>query len=273
MRDDRGEAVDPEWQRLAIAVTSVELRCDEYWVPDLGIPTGYDGPRFVVVAFGERVAIQCGTCTGAVAAVDPALAAEIVAAAREAFNAAPVRQGIDTAVGRMVTALRLRIDDARGERLLSDAAVNHCAPRMLSPAWSYFLRVVRDACGPLSAPLEQALAHALRWAAPLELGPMWDAGQVVRVPHWWTSFAVTGAAYLRTGQPPATSHLYRIAPASPRLEHLVDGGAIDVPIRHATPTRLPCGAAEVVIEAPWQADPVLEVRVLDGARWAYVQRA
>ena len=97
-RDDRAAAVDPAWQRLAIAATSVELRCDEYWSPDLGIAGDYDGPRFVVVAFGERVAIQCGTCTGVVATVAPAMAAQIVAAAREAFSAARVPQGVDTAV-------------------------------------------------------------------------------------------------------------------------------------------------------------------------------
>jgi hypothetical protein len=269
----REELADTGWARLAIAWTSVELRCDEFFSPDLGIPTDYQGPRFVVVAFGERVALQCGTCPGAIVAVAPAEAAAIVTAAHEAFKAPRVRQGADTAVGRTITALRLRIDDPRGERLLSDARVNHYGSRVLSPAWSYFLRVVRDACGPLSEQLEQAWSYALRWAAPMELGALWDAGQVVALPHWWTSFVVTGAAYLRTGQAQATSQLYRIDPASPRLEQLVNGRAIDVPIRHASPTMLPCRAAEVVIRTTWQSDPVLEVRVLDGERWAYVQRA
>jgi hypothetical protein len=133
--------------------------------------------------------------------------------------------------------------------------------------------MVRDACGPLSAPLEQAWSHALRWAAPIELGAPWEAGEVVPVPHRWTSFALTGAAYLRTGQVPLTSKLYRVDPAAPRLELLVDGVAIDVPIRPATPTILPCRAAELVLHTPWQSAPVLEIRVLDGARWPYVQRA
>jgi len=208
-----------------------------------------------------------------VAAVAPAVAATIVAAAHAAFQAPPVKLGIDTSTGRTFTELRLRIDDARGERLLSDARVNHSVPRFLGPAWSSFLRVLRDASGPLPEPLEHAWSHAMRWAAPVELGPAWNAGQVVAIPHRWTSFALAGAAYLRTGQAPLTSKLYRIDPVAPRLELLVDGTAIDVPVRHGIPTRLPCGAADVVVHAPWQADPVLDLRVLDAARWPYVQRA
>jgi hypothetical protein len=264
---------EPDWARLAIAGSSVELRCDEFFAPDLAIPTDYEGPRFVAIAFGERVAVQCGTSPGAVTAVSPIIAASIVAAAHDAHNAPLIPPGSDTATGRTVTELRLRVDDARGERLLSDVHVNHCVSRALSPAWSHFLRVMRDACGPLSQPLEYAWSHALRWAAPIDLGPPWTAGHVVPIPHRWTSIHLTGPIYLRTGQSPATSELYRIDLAGPRLELLRDRHTTELPIRYATALALPCGAAELVIHPAWQSDPRLEIRVLDATRWPYVQRA
>jgi len=276
---------DPQWRRTLVAVSSVELRCDEFYSPDLGVPAEYDGPRLVAVSFGERLA-TLGPGGHAATGVETEAAAGILAAARGVLEAEPMEARPDTAVGRVLTVLRLRLDDARGTSESRTAVVSHILPALLPDAWSRLLRRLRDAAGAVPPPLDEDWQHALRWVGPQELGADFTGWQVVRLPHRHTSFACGAPIWLRSGQPPGSgpgvpagrpgvrqrgpSRLYRLDPVKRQLEP--EGGAM-LTLEPDQVHVLPCGAAELRLVTSWGRDTLLEVRVLDGERWIFVQRA
>jgi hypothetical protein len=266
---------DLEWQQVVAAATRVELCCDHYLEPDGGIAVDYAGPRLVVVSFSLRVCTLGEGCR-TVAETDLATALALVHAAGTVIaDPDRIMPGVDTAVGRWMTMLRIRVDDpmTRGSHTRV-APINHHAPHALPATWSHLIGMLHDAAGPLSPAAEALWDVALVWCGPIDLGDAWRAGHPVRVPHRVTAVAAGAPIYLRTGQLPAPSSLYLVDAEQRLVHHLVDAGAprsIDVP--RAGWTALPCGAAELRIEdGEWGVPPRLLVRVTDSTRWAYLQR-
>jgi hypothetical protein len=269
---------DHEWQQYRAAATRVELVCDEYYEPDGGIAIDYTGPQLVVVHFSLRVC-TLGDGGRSVAELDGAAGQAIVTAARAVITDPDrVRPGVDTAVGRPMTMLRLRVEDpVKPESHSRLAPINHHAPKALPASWSHLLALLHDAAGPLPDALEELWDLALVWSKPADLGPIWRDGHAVPVPHRVTAVDARAPIYLRTGQEPAPSSLYLVDPDERAIKPIAAAGAEPPPATEISRegwTALPCGGAALQLhDDAWGEPPRLLVRVTDSERWAYVQRA
>ncbi|MEZ4337329.1 MAG: hypothetical protein R3B82_11965 [Sandaracinaceae bacterium] len=267
-------STDEGWARMELASTSVDLRVEEYFVPDVGLPSGYAGPEVVVSSFAGRVAVVGRAAPGVVRETSIDEASAIAQAARDVIAAGSVSGGADTAIGRTLTTLLLRLRGARGDRSEVGATINHAAPRELPEAWSHLLRVLDDGCGELPEAHEEGWQRALRWTMPLALGERFAAGHVVKLPHRRNALAYDEGLYLRTGQPPGPSHLYRLE-RSPRLrlDELVGDDVVPVDLDRPGPLLLPCGGAAIGFRRRVGRGSSLEVHVLDAARGVYAERS
>jgi hypothetical protein len=271
---------DAAWRELEIAVSSIELRVDEYIVPDAGKPIEYAGPIVMVIAHGERV-VTMAARGARVAPVAPVVAAQLVAAARAALACGGVAAGPDTATGRTITFFRLAFTDAHGATHTSVAQINHYADRLLPEPWSDLVRRLHDAAAPIGASHDD-WARVLRWVRPLALGDAWYRGEVVPLPFRTTRFRADGPTFVRTGQPPKPSWLYLIDPIDERRQLVVIAGPglgfaggtdstvrIDERGRHVQPLgpTLPCETAAITVG---RGEITIDILATD--RWVFVQR-
>jgi hypothetical protein len=267
---------------LEVEASSIELRVDESEFPDdlAVLAADYHGPDLVVVAHANRIASL--SAQGRVVRPLPARTATILLEAARAARTEQVEQGMDTALSRRITTLRVRVDHARGpsHSFALVGAINHSDPYALPQLWSTFLRTLRDAIGPLEGPVSDTWDLALTWTGPFDLGPTFRHGGVVAVPHLVTAFTVDGPIYIRTGQPPVAGDPYRTVTASPSVLYHFDGQVlVDVASKRALAAidkhrwQLPCGGGTVTYHHEWQTPARVVVRVDDPARGIYVQKA
>jgi hypothetical protein len=262
------------YQRAAVLASLVELHVDAHVVGDDLMIDDYQGPRLIAIAHaGKLVTIADGDRAIAELDVDRMQRLLALALATEHERYSP---GVDTAIARPITSYDLRVcrmldrHDHAGR-----LAVNHYGPRALGPRWTALITELRDAAGRASPPSADAWDFAAAWAGPLDLGPAWIAGQVVRLPSLAAAFEHTGPVYLRAGQPPQRSELY--CHDGTALVH-IDGDRRAVP---ATQLRdwhvrdrwiLPCGGGSVTVAREWQRPARFVVHTHDPARPIYVQR-
>jgi len=262
---------------LETPATRVEVLVEESHHPDdlALLPADYRGPELVAIAHAGRLATV--TAAGRNAVSLPASDAKSIVEAALAARGDRVEPGIDTALDRVLTAIHVRYSDPRGQAgsFSIVGVVNHAAPHSLPPAWSRLLTRMRDAAGPLSEVDNEAWDRALTWVAPSSLGDVWDAGGVVELTTIVTAIECAGAVYLRVGQPPRRSVLYRMTDAG--VLHAIgdDGRAQEVaPMAPAYVRRwrLPCGGGTVMFHHEWRQSARLVIRVDDRERGIYVQR-
>lgn len=176
--------------------------------------------------------------------------------------------GVDTAIGRPLTVLTLRVDHARGasHSFARRAVINHYAPRRLPPHGSMVLRRFRDVMGHIDAGSADAWDRALKWSSPVELGALFQAGSAAGLPHVVTSIAHDGLLYLRTGQSPQPSSLYQLAGG---VLTCLDDQRVIAPVERRY--ILPCGGGVLMLQREWQKPLRIVIRA-DGDRGIYVQR-
>lgn len=268
--------------------TSIELRVDQSWHPDdlAFLPADYQGPELVVVAHANRIVSL--TPHGRIVRPLSSRAATTLLDAVTLAKSEQQEPGVDTALSRLITTLRIRVDHARGpsHSFSLIGAVNHQMPHALPGLWSTFLRVLRDAIGPLDIETAAAWDLALTWTGPFELGPTFRHGGVVSLPHLVTALTVEDALYLRTGQVPTAGDPYRTMDRTPSVLYHFDprtGVLIDQDTKRAIEDdgdvgmarrwTLPCGGGAIALHREWKTPPRLVVRVDDPARGVYVQKA
>lgn len=260
---------------LETELTAIELRVDETWHPDdsIFVPIDYQGPELIVVAYAGRIVAL--TEHGKVVRPLPLEVATRLVQTAALARAEVVEVGVDTAIGRTITSMRVRVDEARGSAhsYTLRGAVNHCAPRSLPPMWSALLVTLRDAIGELGPDDAACWDRALTWAGPIDLGRKWHAGSAVRAPHLVTCIEPGGPLFIRTGQPGQVrpSALYRLDLEGPLLTCLDDGRVVapdDTQLRW----RLPCGGGAVTYHHEWDRPPRVVLRVDDLERGIYVER-
>lgn len=283
-------------ERLEAWCTKLSLVVEEYFQPDDLFATDYRGPSLLATVFAGRLASL--TADGTRVSDCPVPVTKMLLETAALARAEKIEPAPDTAVGRRLTSLSVRVDAARGVEtsFAFHATLNHLCPTFLPPAWSSLLRTLRDQLGPGSGALADAWDLALVWAAPFALGPHFDAGMAVRLPHVVTTLEHAGPLYVRTGQPPGPSTLYRVTahgieaigsahraassepPARPAETHRPSHS--EAPLRWP----LPCGGGTVLaVRESFGADrfganrsgpPVLQyVLRTDDARGLYVQKA
>lgn len=261
------------YERAAESASTLELRVDSYVVRDnLGVED-YSGPRLIVIAHaGKLVVIPEGERV--VVDLAPERMQYLVELAVAAEHE-PYRAGVDTAIARPITTYQLRVERMRRHyAFTSGVSVNHYGVRALGPRWSALIVALRDA---LTRPPNAAAAawdFAIPFLGPIALGADWDAGAVVRLPTAVCSFEHAGPVYLRVGQPPERSALYRydgelvsLGDENQRLDAtpLVDW-------HERSRWILPCGGGTVIAGHEWQRPPRIVVHAIDPARPFYVQR-
>jgi hypothetical protein len=275
---------------LVAEATSIELRIDQSWHPDdlALLPQDYQGPELVVVAHANRI-VSLTPHGRLVRPLSSRAAMTLLDAVALAKNEQQ-EPGVDTALSRLITTFRIRVDHARGQSHSFSlvGAVNHQAPHALPPLWSTFLRVLRDSIGTLDANTAAAWDLALTWTGPFELGPTFRHGGVVALPHLVTALTVEEAIFLRTGQLPTAGDPYRTMDRTPsvlyhfdaRTEVLFDQDAKrtiawdkDWSSSSGRQWTLPCGGGAVALHREWKQPPRLVVRVDDPSRGVYVQKA
>lgn len=253
-----------DFERLLLLSRRVQLVVDEWYNCDGEPPRDYQGPCLVVIAMAGRIT----ALTGAERIVRPLADSQVEALLRAVVAAGQEdpREGVDTAIGRTQTCLRLYAEHARVP-LSAAATVNHSVPHALPPHWSTLLRLLRDAIGPLPPSAADAWDVAMTWSGAVDLGAAWHARTPVRMPHRVTAFEHDGPLYLRTGQPPGPSRLYQLA----------DDALLDVEHRRVIPAGargwdLPCGGGRVTVRREWPRPPRVIVTCND-ERGVYVQAA
>jgi hypothetical protein len=273
--------IEPEWQERLVAASSIELRVDEYYIPDAGKPRDYTGPIAMVIAHGERV-VTMAARGARVAEVSPEVAAQLVEATRAAIACGDVDAKPDTAVGRTFTFFHLAFfDPLNATTTVRCAAINHYATRPLPEPWSDLVRRLHAAAAPIGA-YHDDWARLLRWVRPLALGDAWNRGEVVPLPFRTTRFRADAATFVRTGQPPGPTWLYLIDPIERRGQLVVIASPtvgfagsrdstvrIDERGRHVLPltATLPCETAAIAVRRG-----EIEIDILATDRWVYVQR-
>lgn len=257
---------DPLLARYLVTATLVQLQIDEYFVPDLGPPDDYQGPHLVATAHADRLA-TLGSAGRRICELPLATATTLLDAAMKARDE-KIDLGVDTAIGRPLTVLTLRVDHARGAKqsFACRAVVNHYVPRALPPHWSTVLRIMRDVAGRVDAVTADAWDRALTWSSPVELGALWQVGSAVRLPHVVTSIAHDGTLYLRTGQLPQPSRLYQLAEG---VLTCLDDKTVIAPVERRY--ILPCGGGVLMLQRQWQKPLRIVIRAEDD-RGIYVQR-
>ncbi|MGE0395887.1 MAG: hypothetical protein AB7T06_04090 [Kofleriaceae bacterium] len=271
---------------LVAEATAIELRVDQSWHPDdlAFLPADYQGPELVAVAHANRIVSL--TPYGRIVRPLSSRAASTLLDAVTLARSEQQEPGIDTALSRLITTFRIRVDHARGpsHSFSLIGAVNHMAPHALPGLWSTFLRVLRDAIGPLDAETAAAWDLALTWTGPFELGPTFKNGGVVALPHLVTALTIEDALYLRTGQLPVAGDPYRTMDRTPSVLYHLDvrtGVLFDQDakrsvepeeVRGTQQWTLPCGGGAIALHREWKTPPRIVVRVDDPARGIYVQK-
>jgi len=272
------------YERMAAYASTLELRVDTYISPDNLELEHYRGPELIAIAHGgQLVTLTAGGRS--IVELPPERMLELLELATAAEHEL-YETGVDTACARPITHYHLRVERLlRDHRFMAHVAVNHHVVRALGPWWSAVIAGLRDAAAPAVAPAAAPAAAAARTAeswdfaaaflAPLDLGPVWTTGGVVRLPHAVTAFEHAGPVYLRVGQPPHRSELYlhdggdlfhaseprRVLPLAP----LVDWD-------RRTRWVLPCGGGTLMLGQEWRRPPRFVAHSLDPARPIYVQR-
>lgn len=198
-------------ERAALLASTIELRIDSFLSHDDCSAPGFHGPELLVLAqLGKLVVLTPdGRTACELALEDMAHLLELAAAAEPEQH----REGADTAIRRPITVYHLRFERMHRHHQYSGAAtVNHYVPHALGPRWTALLTALRDLCI-LDSPA--ALApwdFAATWLSPRDLSPFWPVDRVLPLPLGITAFEQEGPLYLRAGQPPARSELYRYDP-------------------------------------------------------------
>ncbi|MBA3500325.1 MAG: hypothetical protein H0T65_08130, partial [Deltaproteobacteria bacterium] len=199
--------------------------------------------------------------------------AALIALAVAACTEAQTEFGVDTAIGRPTTCYRIAVLQAMTNVVHACRhAINHYDPYPLEPAFSAFLTALREATGPMPQTASAAWDRAATWMHPRDLGPLFHAGQPVPLPSIVSTFVDDGIVFVRAGQPPLRSELYRLDPGE--LVWLPDNRE-PVPLTMYGGHRwvLPCGGGVIETHDRWQQPRMIYVRVDDPARGIYVQRA
>lgn len=259
------------YEQLATLAARIELSIEHYQSLDGSGTVAYRGPQLLVCVHGGRLVTlhEDGRQVDMIAHAQTRALVELGLAACDEPQAA---FGIDTALGRPVTTYQLRVLRAHPERraaLTHD--INGHTPAVLGPAFSAFLVALREATGPLPDPARHAWDRAARWLAPRDLGPLYAAGQPVPLPSLVGAFAEDDVVYLRAGQPPQRSELYRLD--GNQLVWLRGNDAVALTMHEGPRYELPCGAARVEVHHEWQQPRRLYIRVDDPERGIHVQRA
>jgi hypothetical protein len=269
--------LDEPLHRLEVDATALRLTVEEYFARDDMVVPGYLGPHVVAVVFASR-ATSLTAGGREVRPIERETARRLHALAAEA-RGEHIRPGVDTAIGRTITQLVLQLDHARGpsHSFVAHAVVNHMAARALPPAWSALLCGLRDAFGPSRGTLADAWDLALTWCGPVALGPTWDAGNAVILPHVVTGFACDDPVFVRTGQLSPEGTPYR---DSPSVLYRFDGTTLTCVDDRTTVApfddgrsrwRLPCGGATLTVHTEWGRPRRIVIRC-DDTRGVYVQR-
>ena len=260
-------------EELGASLIGLELLIDRHFEPDGGIPAHYELLATVVVR-GRRLA-WLGLGGAGHVDLDPASAGGLLGAARDLLASSDTgRSGIDTAIGRTITRVRLQVEDgkaiahghaARGSHVTREWRLNDCAPGPLPEAWAHLLGCMRDL-----APVP-ALGPRVLPRGPVDLGLAFAARAAVPLPHVQTRLLLNQRLWLRVGQD-ATSRLYRVD-VDPSQVHEVDAAGRTVQtleLGYGTSVDLPgmsLTRRQVVL-----ADDDLDVTIIDRAAWAFVQR-
>ncbi len=262
---------------LETEATRLEVLVEETHHPDERalLPADYRGPELVAVAYAGQLAMLTAAGRHAV----PLTVADAKAILEHARSARDehVKVGADTALDRVLTTIGIRYRDPRGQAgsFAIWGTVNHAMPHALPPAWSMLLRRLRDVAGPLAEDDSQAWDHALTWMAPFDLGDVWRTGGVVKLPSIVSAVECLENVYLRVGQPPQRSVLYRMTARGGELHAIDDRGGAEVvsPTEpHQRRWRLPCGGGRLTFHHEWKQPARLVIRVDDLERGIYVQQ-
>ena len=255
-----------DWEQRVIELTEIQLQIDEHFVPDVEPSANYAGPHVVATVHAGRLSVL--SASGKITREHTSETG--IALLREALLARSekVRLGIDTALGRTLTVLKLRVDHARGpsHSFVCSASINHLMPHALPAHWSALLRIFRDAAEPLGEPTASDWDRALIWAAPVDLGAVFRSGGAMRLPHIVTTIAHDGPLLLRSGQLPQPSRLYRLE--NGKLTCLDDNRRVELLGRGFA---LPCGAGTLMMYREWNEPLRVVIRESD-SRGIYIQR-
>jgi hypothetical protein len=259
------------YEMMAARASRIELAVEHYFVLDDGKVDDYRGPQLAITAHtGRLVTIhELGRQLDPLSPVQMNALVELALAACDEVQA---DFGIDTACGRPTTSYQLHVYRALHARTAhATHQINHYGPAALGPAFSAFLVALREATGPLAADARGAWDHAARWIAARDLGPLYGACQPVPMPSIVGAFADDETVYLRAGQPPQRSELYRLD--GDQLVWLRgNNDTVALTMYDGPRYQLPCGAARVEVHHEWQRPRRLYIRVDDPARGIYVQR-
>lgn len=257
--------------RAAALAARIDLVVEHYFVGDSCEIGDYRGPQLAISARALRVV----TVSELGRQIDALTAPQMIALVELGLAACDEAQapfGIDTAIGRPVTTYQLhvhRLLDAR--RAYASHEVNGYEPAALGPAFSAFLVALREATGPLPADAATAWDRGARYVGPRDLGALYHAGQPVPLSSIISAFAEDETVYLRAGQPPARSELYRLD--GNQLVWLRGAETIALTMLDGLRYALPCGAGRVEVHHEWQQPRRIYVRIDDPARGIFVQRA
>lgn len=206
-------------RELALGHTRVELRCHTWWSPDAGRPIIESPPDFLAVVFGGVLSYLCPSAAF-VQELDDATLEALFADARAAVDRGiEGRGGVDTAVGRPWTDLRLLVEAIDGSSRSLRFSFNHYHSKRAyrcDPLWR-LLTVVKSRVA-LDPRAERGAFDVVLERLRPPPDPVWDAGLVVPIEPA-TRVELAAPFYLRLGQPPADSPLYLVR---------VDGSSLEV---------------------------------------------
>jgi hypothetical protein len=283
-------------ERAVLFATTLQLRVDSCVVHDDGAAPDFRGPELLVLA--ERGALVIITPHRRTVAELPFPALRRLLDLADLAEPEPHREGADTAIARPLTRYHLRCERPLPQQrsFTTERLVNHLVPHSLGPHLTAFLTELAHHARPTAADLD-AWDFAATWLGARDLlgaGPApapWPVDRVLPLPPGVTVVEQDGPIYLRVGQPPARTELYRLdpAPTSSRLAalaHLVPGergtGQHSARPLTAAPLadwhlpsrwRFPCGGGSLLAISRGRHPQRLVVHSIDPDRPVYVQRA
>ena len=249
---------------------SVELRVERCVVDDMGISRDYVGPQLIVVAHQGKL-ITIDELSRQIEDIAPERMLALVELAVLACDEEQPRGGADTALSRPITSYRVNVFRAHDNRdVTTSMGINHYAPAPLGPAMTRFLAALREASGHLPATAAMGWDLAATWMGPVELGDLFHSGRPIPLPNIVQTFAQDGTVYVRAGQPPQRTELYRLD--GDGMVWMRDGAEMPLTCIEGHRWVLPCGAGVIETHREWQQPRRIYVRVTDPARGIYVQR-
>ncbi len=277
--------------RLVLASARIDLVCETLYCPDAG-PARAERPLDFVLRVAGGACTYYSPTARAFVPVDDALHARLLALAEASIAAGNRHPFPDTAVGRHITTLRLRVDDQISTPREVSCGLNHLsyAGEIDAASWVDLLRGFADLASPHDDDDLARWCFVMRACAPQLLTPVLATTLVMPLEpgrYAWSAPLTGRGLYLRLGQPPGDSALYRIAPSlagaevlpveadgreGPPLATLAsrgDGFARWSGPMSATPYRGPAGAEVDVIFA----HGAVTVRAGRHGSGVYLQRA